>query len=143
MSLHFVDITILDNDSPLDAIISATYQHNLQGDAYMGFTLLTDDELDTISLESKYFTPLANGAYYALRAQYSYTDDDRLDDSWAIGGDYYFNKFSSIGAEGNDDFIALTAGHFFTERFSVRAAYSFINEREVDDTWTVSANHQF
>jgi len=108
--------------------IDARYNHQLNGTDYIGFDFSVDDNLDTRTLSSKYFKDLGGETYLVARASYV-SDDDRNDDFWSIGGDYYFSKMTSIGFD-YDESERYTFGlsHFFTRNIAAKLAYSSTND---------------
>jgi hypothetical protein len=135
-----VDVRLQDSDSPVDAIFSATYQHNLSNDTYLGMKISTDEELNNASLSARYFTAISNGRYYALT--FGYDNQDFVSDNWVIGGDYYFNKYSSLGARLGDGVVGISASHFFTPNFSVSGAYNFVSDEFSGDVFSLNVAYQ-
>lgn len=136
-----VNVTFLESDFGPDALITGTYQHNLEGNQYLGLTVSTDNKFDNVALESKYFTELSNGRYYSLTADYTFNDVGS--DVWLLGGNYYFNKYSSLGLLFNDDVVGVTGSHFFNNNISVSASYLSVSDDFIGDSASVAISYQF
>nr|WP_136250560.1 putative porin [Ningiella ruwaisensis] len=140
-SNFLVDVRLPDSDAPYDALFSATYQHDLANDAYIGFTASVDEELSYFSLSSRYFAPLGGATYFAIGA--SYADADNRDDIWSIDGTYYFSKASSLGASVSENSIGINAQHYFTPNFSVGGGYTWADSDFTGDILSLRARYQF
>ncbi|WP_444918613.1 putative porin [Microbulbifer sp. JMSA003] len=113
----------LEFDSTEETYVEFRYNYQLSGSDYIGFDLVTDDDLDVGVFSSKYFTSLGGSRY--LTAELSYADYDSGDDYWQIGADYYFNQNTSLGIKlDEEDDMKLAFTHFFSRNVAVEAAYS-------------------
>lgn len=104
-------------------VISASYNHQLGGSDYIGFTVETDDELEHTAVSSKYLRSLAGDSYLVLQG--GMVDYDEGDSVWNAGAEYYFNKMTSVGfatTEGDENTLDFT--HFFDRSIAVNLAYT-------------------
>ncbi|MCC2616781.1 putative porin [Aestuariibacter halophilus] len=130
---------LLDTDDD-NVALSARYQHDLNGDSYIGFEASTVTETDNYSLSGKYFTPLANGRFLALRAGVDLIKHG--DDVYFVGGDYYFDQHLSVGgAVGSDDLVSLNVNYYLNQNLSARLSYT--DSDYADNAWMASASYQF
>lgn len=107
--------------------INVRYNHQLHGSDYIGFNLSTDEEFDTQAISSRYFTGLAGEKY--LAAELSYTFSDNGEDSWALQGDYYLNRRTSLGLGiAKHEVYTLDFSHFFTENFAIGLNFTTRND---------------
>lgn len=116
-----------------NAVFSARYTHSLGATDYIGFNVSVDDDFDYFSGSSKYFSALGQDRYVA--AEFNISDNDGST-SWGLGGDYYFNKTTSVGLGyqdlDHDDSFAVRARHYFTQNWAVSASYSSLDENDVN-----------
>ncbi|WP_421134095.1 putative porin [Alteromonas sp. A079] len=137
---------------------TADYVLQLGDKDYVGFTYNTDEDLNVQQLRTKYFGSLSNGRYVVLNADLSIFDDDVFsDDTLSLGGAYYFNQFTSVGAGinviGDTDSYSIFAKHFFNTRSSLQVSYSSSERTNVDsgfgqfsfesDSWQVNYVYQY
>jgi hypothetical protein len=137
---------------------TADYVMQLDGKDYVGFSYNTDEDLNVQQLRTKYFGSLSGGRYVVLNANLSVFDDDVFsDDTLNLGGAYYFNQFTSIGAGinvmGDTDSYSIFAKHFINTRSSLQVSYSSSEQRNVDsgfgqfsfesDVWQVNYVYQY
>lgn len=101
---------------------SASYNHQLEGNDYVGFTAEVDDEFDYFTLSSKYFAALNEGRYIAVGVELADNDGSS---SWAAEADYYFSKMTSVGLsyDKGDDY-SLNAKHFFNTNWALEARFA-------------------
>jgi hypothetical protein len=103
-------------------LFSASYNLQLQGYDYIGFTTSVDDEFDYVTLSSKYFAGLENGRFIALGMSVA---DNNGSTAWNAGVDYYFSKMTSAGLSyGKDDNYSLNAKHYFNQSWALEAGFS-------------------
>lgn len=101
---------------------SASYNHQLQGNDYVGFTAEVDDEFDYFTLSSKYFAALNEGRYIAVGVALADNDGSS---SWAAEADYYFSKMTSVGLSYDKaDNYSLNAKHFFNANWALEARFA-------------------
>lgn len=100
---------------------SASYNHQLQGNDYLGFTATVDDEFDFFTISSKYFASLGDERFITIGAAIADNDGDT---SWAAEADYYFSKMTSVGVSYNkQDSYSLNAKHFFNLNWALEAGF--------------------
>ncbi|MBD3652792.1 putative porin [Kangiella sp.] len=120
--------------------VSAAYNHQINATDYIGFTLVTDDEADNISLSSKYFTHLGDDRY--LTASVKLADKDG-DNTWAVGSSYYFTKATSVFASlAKDEVYEIGAQHFFNTNVALFASYTSADDADTD-AYTIGLKAQF
>ncbi|MDT0582486.1 MULTISPECIES: putative porin [Alteromonadaceae] len=137
---------------------AADYVLQLDGKDYVGFSYNTDEDLIVQQFRTKYFGSLAGGRYLVLNANLSVFDDDFFsDETLDLGGAYYFNQFTSVGADvnviGDTDSYSIFAKHFFNTRSSLQVSYSSNERRNVDsgfsqfsfenDIWQINYVYQY
>lgn len=109
-------------DSSTAYLFSASYNHQLQGNDYVGFTASTDDEFDFFTISSKYFASLSEGRYIAVGVALADNDGSS---SWAAEADYYFSKMTSVGVSYDKaDNYRLNAKHFFNQTWALEAGFA-------------------
>lgn len=104
-------------------VISASYNHQLGGSDYIGFTVSTDDDVDSTAVSSKYLRSLAGDSYLVLEG--GIVDEDEGDSVWNVGAEYYFTKMTSVGfstIEGDANTLDFT--HFFNRSIAANLAYT-------------------
>ncbi|WP_299584049.1 putative porin [uncultured Microbulbifer sp.] len=129
-----VSLEHVDNDSDNELSANARYNHQLNGTDYIGFNFSIDEEFDTRSLSSKYFTHLGDDQY--LTAELTYASIDGGDDYWKLGTEYFFTQRTSVGFsfdEGEE--YKLGMNHFFSRNFAVEAAY--VSNTDSDDDYDI------
>jgi len=126
-----VTLNHVDFDSDNEFSVDARYNYQLNSTDYIGFNLFVDEEFDTRSLSSKYFTHLGGEQY--LTAELTYTNFDEGDDYWALGTEYFFTQRTSIGFsfDENEEY-KLGMNHFFNRNFAVEAAYVSNTDNDFD-----------
>jgi hypothetical protein len=103
-------------------MVSAAYNHQLNDTDYIGVTFETDDEAETLSLSSRYFTHLGDDRYFAFNVAYQ---DFDVDNAWEVGANYYFNKATGISASfDSEDSMAIGLEHFFNPNIAVKVGYA-------------------
>lgn len=128
-------------DSNTDYRFSASYNHQLQGNDYVGFTAYTDDEFDYFGISSKYFASLNEGRYIAAGIS---IDDNDGSTAWAATADYYFSKMTSVGLTYNKaDSYSLNAKHFFTPNWAVEASFASNTDNSALKTYSLGVIGQF
>jgi len=106
---------------------SASYNWQLAGTDYIGFSYNVDEDFDLHQLSSRYFMRLNEDSYLALGGNYTIMNGeyDYADDDWDIYASYYFNRQTSLSASyGDDDFYALGASYFINNNYSVQVGYN-------------------
>jgi hypothetical protein len=111
---------------------STSYNHQLAGKDYIGFTYHSDDDFDHQTLSSKYFRALEGGQYLVAGVSYQHNDDYDNDLSGNVA--FYFNDKTSISASyDDDDYYSLRAKHFFNQNYALGVGYS---SNASNDPWS-------
>lgn len=122
-------------------LFSASYNHQLQGNDYVGFTAEVDDEFDYFSLSSKYFASLNEGRF--IVAGVTFKDNNGSSD-WAAEADYYFSKMTSVGLSYDKaDNYSLGAKHFFTQNWAVEASFNSNTDNSALKVYSLGVTGQF
>ena len=128
-------------DESTDFMFSASYNHQLQGNDYVGFTAYADDEFDYFGISSKYFASLGEGRFIA--AGITLDDNDGSSD-WSAEADYYFSKMTSVGLTYNKaDSYSLNAKHFFSQNWAVEARFASNTDDSTLKTYSLGVTGQF
>jgi hypothetical protein len=108
----------------------AQYNHQLDGNDYLGFSFTTDDDFDYQSYSATYFTKLAGQGY--LKANVSYRDG--LNNSHlSTSTSYYFNDMTSVSLMLDEDSnYGFGVNHFFNETYSIGGNYSSADDDDID-----------
>lgn len=122
-------------------LFSASYNHQLQGNDYVGFTASVDDEFDYYTLSSKYFASLDEGRYIAVGVALADSDGSS---SWAAEADYYFSKMTSVGVSyDKDDNYGLNAKHFFNQNWALEAGFGSNTDTSDTKVYSLGVSGQF
>ena len=127
-----------------DYRFSASYNHQLTGNDYIGFTYSSDDDFDYQMLSSTYFRSLAGGQY--LVAALTYQDNDDFENDLGGNLSFYFNNKTSLSASyDDDDNFGIGAQHFFSQNYSLSLRYQSNSSDELNDydIYSVNVNAQF
>ncbi|WP_166838354.1 putative porin [Rheinheimera pleomorphica] len=120
---------------------SASYNHQLQGNDYVGFTAEVDDEFDYFSLSSKYFASLNEGRYITVGV--ALTDNDGSS-SWAANAGYYFSKMTSVGLSYDKaDNYSLGAKHFFNTNWALSISFNSNTDNSALKVYSLGVTGQF
>lgn len=128
---------------------SASYNLQLAGSDYIGFSYNVDENFDIHQLSSRYFFGFAEQSYMVVGGDYTLdnSDDFLADDSWSINASYYYDQRTSISVYYNDDdYYGLSASYYINDNYSVQASYNSNNndKYEVDqDGYSLSFSAQF
>ena len=122
-------------------LFSASYNHQLQGNDYIGFTAQTDDEFDQYGISSKYFASLGDGRFLAVGVSL----EENFDRStWAASADYYFSKMTSAGVYYDKaDNYSLNAKHFFNQNWALQASFGSNTDTSDAKVYSLVVNGQF
>jgi len=110
-------------DQDIEFNFSASYNHHINSDDYIGFSYSEDPKEKRKNVSSKYFKKLTAGHYLTLGMFY-HNNDNREN---RIGGSasYYFDKFTSLFVSYNDDkAYSVGSRYYFNNNYSVQASYS-------------------
>lgn len=101
---------------------TARYNHQLEGNDYLGFSFTADEDFENFAYQGTYFVKLQGDSW--VKTSLSYADGEG-DDSWNLGVDYYFNEKTSLFAGiGNDDIYEVGARHYFNRNYAIEFSYS-------------------
>ena len=128
-------------DESTDFMFSASYNHQLQGNDYVGFTAYADDEFDYFGISSKYFASLGEGRFIA--AGIALDDNDGSSD-WSAEADYYFSKMTSVGLSyDKGDNYSLNAKHFFNTNWALEARFASNADTSARKVYSLGVTGQF
>jgi len=120
---------------------SAQYNHQLEGNDYLGFSYTTDDNFDNQSISSTYFTHLGDNQYFKATATYH---NSELNDFWSAQASYYFNQMTSVAIGYNDDKdVMVGIEHFFNKNYALKAEYIEGNDDFKSDIYQVTFSARF
>lgn len=124
-----------------DYRFSASYNYQLQGNDYVGFSAYTDDEFDQYGVSSKYFASLGADRYIALGVSLAEDFDRSI---WATNADYYFSKMTSVGVsyDKNDNY-SLNAKHFFNQNWALNAGFGSNTDSSDTKVYNIGISGQF
>lgn len=122
-------------------VFSASYNHQLADNDYIGFSAQTDEEFDVYGVSSKYFAALADGRYVAAGVSIVHADSSTY---WEVDADYYFSKMTSVGVSYNKvDTYKVAAKHYFDQNWALQFAYSGNTEFSSLKMYSVGVIGQF
>jgi len=120
-----VKATLQDSDNTdTSYLLSGSYNVELGGKDYLGFTFTTDDGFDNQEVSAKYFKALTDGRY--ITSEVSYAINDNADNVLTAVGSYYLNTNTSVFVgfdSGNDDY-SVGAKHYFTKNYALSGEYT-------------------
>jgi hypothetical protein len=134
---------------------SVSYNLQLAGTDYIGFSYNVDDDFDIHQLSSRYFLSLTQESYLVLGGEYVFDNRDNFfaEDSWSINGSYYFNTQTSVSAfYGKDDTFdeadtyGIAVSYFINDNYSVQAGYNANNNDKYENDqegYSLSFSAQF
>ncbi|ALO35826.1 hypothetical protein CMT41_14680 [Colwellia sp. MT41] len=128
---------------------SSSYNWQLSGMDYIGFSYNVDEDFDVHQLSSKYFFGIAEQSYIVLGGGYTLDNRDVVfvDDYWSVNASYYYNDSTSVSVTYSDnDFYSLGASYFISNNYSVQLGYNSVanNKDENDfDGYYLSFSAQF
>lgn len=124
-----------------DYRFSASYNHQLQGNDYVGFSAYTDDEFDYYGISSKYFASLNDDRYITLGVSLDELNGNSL---WGTSADYYFSKMTSVGVsyDKNDNY-SLNAKHFFNQNWALEARFGSNADTSDAKVYSLNVTGQF
>ncbi|MCK7597987.1 putative porin [Microbulbifer sp. CAU 1566] len=103
------------------------YNHQISDTDYIGFSAQVDDDFDSRSISSKYFTALSSGRY--LTAGLNLNDRDGIDLYWGAEVEFFFNQDTSVGARYDEfDDFEVNATHFFNRNVAANFSYGSSTE---------------
>ncbi|KGJ95456.1 putative porin [Colwellia psychrerythraea] len=112
---------------------TVSYNWQLKGTDYIGFSYNASDNFDINQLSSQYFFSLGKQSYLMIGGEYLHDNSDHLfsEDYWSINGSYYYDTKTSITAFfTEDDAYGVSANYFINQNYSVQTGYnSVINKK--------------
>lgn len=120
---------------------NARYEYALGANDWLAFSYSTDDDFDSQTINTRYFNTLENGGYYTLSAAFLMAND--FDDEWAIGGQYYWNNYTSASVSFDDDTYSIGAQHYFNDTWALSASYTDLDSPDDDNMWRINLRAQF
>lgn len=124
-------------------LLSAQYNHQLDGSDYLGFSFTTDDDFDNQTYSSTYFTKLEGEGYLKLGLNYH---DGDFGDYLSTEASYYFNKMTSASVMLDDDGeFGVGFNHFFNQNLSIGADYTSAEDngnRDID-VYEIKVSYRF
>ncbi len=122
-------------------IFSASYDLQLDGNDYVGFTATVDDNFDYYTVGSKYFASVGQESYVAIGG--GYADNDGRS-AWYAEADYYFTKMTSVGVQfDREDDFSVNAKHFFDKNWALTAGYGSNFDTSDVKVYSLSLTGQF
>ena len=115
---------------------STSYNWQLTGTDYIGFSYNVDEDFDIHQLSSRYFFGLGEQSYLVLGGDYTFDNRDYIidDDYWSVNGSYYFNDRTSVSLTySDDDYYGVSANYFINHNYSVQAGYNSVSN-DSDET---------
>jgi hypothetical protein len=106
---------------------TAQYNHQINENDYLGFTIEADSDVDAWSTSTRYFHHLSNERYVSVDLAYENSGTDSLLSGMA---NYYFNRNVAIGAGVNDSHLQLEAKYFINSQYYFKAQFSDTEEGE-------------
>lgn len=143
IKLHSGDENILGTDLSF----SASYNYQLGGNDYIGFSYSTAEDFDYQSLSSTYFTQLEGDSYLKVEVAYDYYEYRKS--SASIEANYFFDKMTSVSLQfDNDSLSNYSVGmkHYLNDNFAFYANYRDIDTPVTGmatDTYQIGFSAQF
>lgn len=123
-------------------LFSASYNVQLEGNDYVGFTVSTDDDFDYQSISSKYFAALGGDRFITLGAEYERFDGSR--DEWTAEVGYYFSRMTSVAVNyDRSKSYGVKAKHFFNPNWALAAGYGSNRDTSGLSVWHLGVTGQF
>ncbi|WP_057832518.1 putative porin [Colwellia sp. TT2012] len=134
---------------------SASYNWQLAGSDYIGFSYNVDENFDIHQLSSRYFFGVGEESYLVLGGAYTLDNRDVVfvDDYWSVNASYYYDAKTSISVVysdeysfGEGDYYGVSASYFINSNYSVQAGYNSVVDSKDDfklDGYYLSFGAQF
>jgi hypothetical protein len=121
--------------------LSGSYNLQLQGNDYIGFSADTNEKFDRYTIRSEYFASLKGGQFIAANMQLAGSKGYSW---WEAGASYYFNKLTSIDISyrKSDDYN-LGAKHFLNSTWAVQAGFGGNSKSSDSKTYQLGVVGQF
>ncbi|KZN59272.1 hypothetical protein N473_03695 [Pseudoalteromonas luteoviolacea CPMOR-1] len=120
-----------------DDIIWLQGQLNIDIDenAYVGTTLISDDEFDNWQIEVRYFRRLGEQKYFTLDLTHENSNSKNHNNFIA---NYYFNQHFALGVGSNESHLLVEGKYFVNHSFFVKARY----QEQSDDEQSLEMSMQ-
>ena len=118
-------------------LFEAQYNHQINDTDYIGFTIETDDEIESWDISSRYFAHLTDDNYLALDVSYLNIGEDP---TFNVLANYYFSKNLALGIGSNDSDLVLEGKYFFNNSYYLTAGYT---DYEQSDVYSIKFVAQF
>jgi hypothetical protein len=128
---------------------NASYNWQLAGTDYIGFSYNVDEDFDIHQLSSRYFVSLAEESYLVLGGDYIFDNSDNVlaDDTWSINSSYYFNTKTSVSVYYREgDYYGVNANYFINKNYAVNLGYNSVakdNDEAESDGYHLGFTAQF
>jgi hypothetical protein len=128
---------------------TASYNWQLMGTDYIGFSYHSDSDFDIHQLSSQYFFGVGDQSYFMVGGDYTFEHDRNRfrDDYWRVNGSYYYDTNTSISAYYNEgDYYGVSASYFINQNYSIKTGYNSTANKKDDvelDGYYVSFSAQF
>lgn len=128
---------------------SASYNWQLAGTDYIGFSYGVDEDFDIHNLSTRYFFGIAEQSYLVLGGNYTLDNSDNYfaDNYWGLNASYYYDSKTSISASyGENDFYSVSGSYFINQNYSVQAGYHSVDNSKFaseSDGYFLSFSAQF
>ena len=109
---------------------SSSYNWQLTGTDYIGFSYNVDEDFDMHQLSSRYFFGLGEQSYLVLGGDYTFDNRDYIidDDNWGINASYYYDAKTSVSVNYSDgDYYGVSVNYFINQNYSVQAGYNSVS----------------
>ncbi|MCC5826815.1 MAG: putative porin [Alkalimonas sp.] len=123
-------------------LFSASYNLQLEGNDYIGFTAATDDDFDYQGISSKYFAALGDDRFITVGA--SYDRNKGADNQWEAEVGYYFSRMTSVAVSyDRSKSYGFKAKHFFNQNWALAAGYGSNRDVSGLKVWHAGVTGQF
>lgn len=109
-------------------LFKAQYNHQINDTDYIGFTVETDDEIESWDLSSRYFAHLYDDSYFTINIDYLNTGDDPF---FNVLANYYFNKHVAVGVGLYDSDLVVEGKYFINDSYYFSANYTDKNNYDI------------
>ncbi|WP_019028383.1 putative porin [Colwellia piezophila] len=125
-----------DDDGGNLVTFNASYNWQLSGTDYIGFSYDVNEDFDYHQLSTRYFFGISTQSYLVLGVDYTLWDFEYFgtEDTWSVNSSYYYNDSASISASyGEEGNYSVSTNYFVNENYSLSAGYNSITDNKVID----------